>query len=302
MDDAAVQLPPEGDPGHAREADPGVPSAQQVHLSQREVEQVIARAVELQQARERGARDGLTLDDLQAVVAQVGVDPDVVRRALDDVRLGLGAPDHDRSVADRVLGPRRVRGAAVIDGSPEEVARAIAAWMTDDEGLLLAGNRDGADRWVPDKRILTQVRHGLKVTRSDSALRGLRQVMSRTSTGADGTLVTIEADTASIRAANTAVLSVSSAVGAAAGVALAVVVPDTAGVVSDVGQFLAGFTVPAAIGAGVTTIIHHSWLARVRRAVVDALDGISMTARDGDDAARLPSHDWRTVRRRWFGG
>ena len=302
MDDAAVQLPPDGDPERSRAGGSDRSSEGRIHLSQREVEQVIARAVELQQVREAGLGAGLTLDDLQAVVAQVGVEPDVVRRALDDVRLGLQTPAVDGSLLDRVLGPRQVRGAAVVAGAPEEVARAIATWMTEDEGLLLAGTRDGADRWVPDKRILTQVRHGLQVTRSDSALRGLRHVTSRTSDGAEGTLVSVEADTSAIRTANAAVVTVSGVLGVAAGVVAAVLVPDDAVVASDVAQFVGGLAVPTLAGAGITAIIHQSWLGRVRRAVVQALDGISMTARDGEDAARPPQLDWRTVGRRWFGG
>jgi hypothetical protein len=86
------------------------------------------------------------------------------------------------------------------------------------------------------------------------------------------------------------------------GVAAAAMLPDAAMIASDVAQFAAGFGVPVVVGAGITTIIRRSWLGRVRRAVVQALDGISMTSRDGDDAEPPASVDWRTVKRRWFGG
>lgn len=307
MGDTAIRTDPDDGSSHrtredrTREAQPPGAVHGRIHLSQREVEQVISRAVELQQEREVGRGTGLTLADLQDVVAQVGVDADLVRRALDDVRLGTAGPDQ-RGLVDRVLGPRRVTGAAAIAGDPHEVSRAIATWMTDDEGMVLAGTRDGADRWLPDKRLLTQVRHGLQVTRSESALRGLRSVTTRAEPAADGTLVAVEADTSSIRTANTAVLSASGLVGVIAGAVTATVLPESATIANDVAQFAAGLAGPVAAGAGIVAIVHRSWLGRVRRAVVQALDGISMTSRDGADATPVPPLDWTTVKRRWLGG
>lgn len=301
MGDTAVQTGPDDEPARATAAaDPGG-ARRQTHLSQPEVELVIARAVELQQDRDAGRGAGLTLAQLQDVVAQVGVDADLVRRALDEVRLAT-VDGATTGWVDRVLGPRRVAGAAVVTGSPDEVSRAIARWMVDDEGLLLAGNRDGADRWVPDKRVLTQVRHGLGATRSESALRGLRGVTARTEPASDGTLVAIEADTSSIRTTNAAVLSVGGLVGIGAGIAAAAGLPDGAGLASDVVQFAVGLGVPVAASAGVATAVHRTWLGRVRRAVVQAVDGISMTSRHGDAPPAAPSHDWRALRRQWFGG
>jgi len=301
MGDMAIRTGP-GDESAREQGTPRpVEGRGRIHLSQREVEQVISRAVELQQEREVGHGAGLTLDDLQDVVAQVGVDADLVRRALDDVRLGTAGTD-EHGLADRVLGPRRVAGAAAIAGDPNAVSRAIATWMTDDEGMLLAGTRDGADRWVPDKRLLTQVRHGLQVTRSESALRGLRSVTTRAEPASTGTLVGIEADASSIRTANAAVLSVSGLVGIGAGILTAALLPESATIASDVGQFAAGLGGPVAAGAGIVAIIHRSWLGRVRRAVVQALDGISMTSRDGADAPPPASVDWHTTKRRWLGG
>lgn len=301
MGDRAVQMGADDEPSRARPSSRTSEASGQIHLSQREVERVIARAVELQQDREVGRGTGLTLADLQAAVAQVGVEADLVRRALDEVRLGAGETG-EHGWVDRVLGPRHVAGAAVVAGSPDEVSRAIATWMSTDEGMMLAGTRDGADRWAPDNRLLTQVRHGLQVTRSESALRGLRSVTTRAEPASDGTLVAIEADTTSIRTANAAVLSVSGLVGVGVGVAAAVAFPDSATIASDVAQFSVGFSLPVATGAGIATIIHRSWLGRVRRAVVQALDGISMTSRDGVDATSPSSVDWRTVKRRWLGG
>jgi hypothetical protein len=307
MGDAAV-APGSDDERAGAPAGPPASAASEasgrVHLSQDEVEQVIARAVELQQDREAGRGTGLTLEDLQAVVAQVGVEPDLVRRALDEVRL----PTDDgggRGWADRVLGPRRVAGTGVVTGSSDEVGRAIATWMTSEEGLLLAGTRGGADRWVPDRRLLTKVRHGLQVTRSDSALRQLPSVTARTQAAPNGTLVAIEADTSPIRTspirtARAAVLSVSGLVGIGLGVATAVAVPDGGALAGDVAQFSAGLALPVVAGAGITAIMHHSWLGRVRRSVVRAIDGISMTQLG--DAVPPASADWRDLRRRWLGG
>lgn len=310
MGDTAAQMRPDEEPSsvdnESREPSPGHrdavtgESAGRIRLSQREVEQVIARAVELQQEREVGRGEGLTLDDLQAVVAQVGVEADVVRRALDDVRLGKGQT-RERGWIDRVLGPADVTGAVVVTGDVNEVSRAIATWMTTDEGMQLAGTRDGVERWVPDKRVLTQVRHGLQMTRSESALRGLRAVTTRAEPASDGTLVAIEADTSSIRAANAAVLTGSGIVGVGAGVAVAAILPDAAAVANDAAQFFLGLAPSIAVGAGITTIVHRNWLGRVRRAVAQALDGISMTSQHDDDATS-PTVDWRAVKRRWLGG
>ena len=313
MGDTAVQTGPDDESARARPASrpdprPAVSPGSQpgeasdrIHLSQREVERVIARAVELQQDREVGRGTGLTLADLQAVVAQVGVEADLVRRALDEVRLGT-AEINEQGWMDRVLGPRSVAGAAVVAGSPDEVSRGIATWMTTEEGMLLAGTRDGADRWVPDNRLLTQMRHGLKATRSEGALRGLRNVTARTESAADGTLVAIEADTSSIRTANAAVLSVSGLAGIGLGVAAAVFYPDSVMLASDAAQFSAGFAGPVAAGVGIATIVRRTWLGQVRRAVLQAIDGISMKSRDGDDTKPAASVDWRNIKRRWLGG
>lgn len=271
-----------------------------VHLSPHEVEQVIARAVELQQHREVGAAGALTLEDLQSVAAQVGVAPELVQRALDDVRMRATTPT-DEHLLDRILGPRRVASAAVVDSNPDETSRAVVQWMTTDEGLQRTGSRDGADTWAKDNRLLAQVKHGLKATRGDGVLRGLPGVTSTVEHATDGTFIAVEADTTSIRTANAAVLSVGTVAGLVAGALASANLPETYPIASDPGQFTTFFAIPFVPSVGAWALIRHRWVGRVRRAVGKAIDGISLTAQDRD-GAEAPADDWRSLTKRWIGG
>ncbi len=273
-----------------------------VHLTRDQAERVIRRALQLQQAEQIGPRGGMSLADVQEVAAQVGVEPDLVRRALKDVRLASAA-EYEPSRTERLLGPARVAGAVVIDSDPVTARTATTAWMTNDEGMKRTGSRHNVDRWVKDKRLLVEVRRGLQATRGNGALRDLKSVSVDVRADDDGSIVYVDADTSTVQRA-VAITAVSGVLGGIAlGLGAAGVAPDTAVISSDVAQFAVGFLGSAAAGVGTAALVARTWIAKVREGVDVALDGISMTTMHPELPPPPPSTvGWRRTALRWLGG
>ncbi len=263
---------------------------------------MIARALELQDRRTPDGDEGLSLGDVEDVAAQIGLDPALVRRAAADVRLSVMA-EHDVSLTERLLGPRVVLGSTVVPDHPSRVHAAARSWLSADEGLRPIGTRDGAERWTKDKRLLVGLQRGLQVSRATGVLRDIRAVQVRVEPGPDSTLVQLEADTSTIRQTTGGILTAGLVGGVAVGLVSAGVVPDTAAISSDLAQFLVSFGAAATAGAGTALAVGRRWTARVRQAVDEALDGITMTTRQPD--LRLPppaAEGWRATLGRWLGG
>ncbi len=309
MGEGAHQEAPAEDaaaPPPARDAATPGPGARPIEptLSRGQVERVIARALELQdQADVAPQVDRLTLRQVQDVAGQVGIDPELLRRALAEVRLA-GAPDPEPSRTERVLGPERIRGATLLPVAPGAARRAVAGWMVDDEGMRLAGTSGDTDRFIKDKRVMVELRRGLGVDRADGVLRDLRGVAVTAEPDPEGTVVRLEADTSGIR---TAVAGIAAGGGLASlglGIAAAAVIPDGASVLAgDAAQLLATAAVGLATTAGTAAAVRRAWVARVRMAVDAALQGIDLAAQHPDGLpARDPLPGWRGQVQRWLGG
>ncbi|WP_370327060.1 hypothetical protein [Euzebya sp.] len=273
-----------------------------MRLSGAEVEQVIARAIELQQRAERQPSDGLTLADVQDIAAQIGVDPAVVRRAVTDVRL-TGAVAHEPSATERLLGPRHVGGAVLVPGDVVGVRAATRRWMGDDEHMRCTGTRGATDRWQKDQRLMTELRRGLSSGRGSGVLRDLREVAVTVAEDPEGTIVTLDADTAPIRTTAAGVLVTTAVSAVGAGAVAAGLTPDTAFLSSDVLQFAAAFAGTAAVGFGTAALTVRTWTRKVRTAVDHALDGITMSATQPElPRPPKPSGGWRRTVADWLGG
>lgn len=273
-----------------------------IRLSRPQAERVIHRALHLQDTRRSGPDDTMTLAQVEEVAAQVGVAPHLVRQALTEVRLAT-VTEYQPSRTERLLGPRRVAGAAVVDADPQQVRAASRQWMVHDEGMKRTGSRDDVDRWVKDKRLLVEIRRGLQATRGNGVLRDLTVVHVDVQPDEAGSIVCVDADTTAVQraASGTAVAGVLGGIGV--GLAAAAAIPDTAVISADIAQFAVGFAGSVAVGLGSAVVVARSWIGRVREGVDQALDGIAMTTRDPE----LPSPPstatgWRRTALRWLGG
>lgn len=273
-----------------------------VHLTRDQAERVIQRALQLQQAEQIGPRGGMSLADIQDVAAQVGVEPDLVRRALKDVRLASAA-EYEPSHTERLLGPSHVAGAVMIDSDPETARMATASWMTHDEGMKRTGSRDNVDRWVKDKRLLVEIRRGLQATRGNGALRDLKAVSVDVRPEEDGSIVYVDADTTKIQHAAGWIAASWAVAGLAMGAASAGFHSDAAAISSDVVQFVIPFVGSAVAGVGTAVVVARTWITKVKEGVDQALDGITMTTTHPELPPPPPTATgWRRTALRWLGG
>ncbi len=271
-------------------------------LTRAQAERVIARALQLQEDAAPRSGEGLTLDDIQDIGAQIGLDPKLIRRAVTDVRLATAA-DSEPSLTERLLGPRRVLGVTAVSQDPVAVRHGVHAWMTHDEGMRAVGARGPSERWVKDKRLIVGLQRGLQVSRASGVLRDIRAVTLTVDGEPDGTVVEVEADTRNIRATTTAIAVSGLAAGVAIGLANAGIIPDTAAISSDLGQFVVSFGGTAAVALGTAAAVGRRWTTRVREAVDDALDGITMMTSDPERGPPIPeTGGWRQSLFRWMGG
>lgn len=271
-----------------------------MRLDRDHAQRVIARALELQDLRD-GRIDGLDIADVMDVARQLGIDPSLVRRAALDVRLAAVA-EHEPSRTERVLGPTRMAAASALDADLAAVQVAVARWMVDDEGMRAAGARGSRERWVKDKRILTEVRRGLQPGRASGVLRGLDQVVVTVEPVQDRTMLALEADTGPIRRTTIGISAAATATGAVAGTVAAAVLGDTGPLSGDLAQFAVTAGAWAGGGLAIAQAVRRSWTEKARRAIAEAIDGITMTASSDQAVPRQTAGGWRAVAHRLLGG
>lgn len=265
-------------------------------LSPEAVEQVIRRALQLQDADRQQAVTRLSPQDLEAIAGELGVPDRYVRRALEEV-LAAGPPRPQRGV-ERLLAPRRLGGGRVVDAAPDVAAAAVASWLRRDEGLVLRGRSGSGERWEPDRHLLTAIRQGLRLGRGTGTLRGLPGgVTARVVEVRPGRqLVAVEADTSVVTRAGVAVAAGGTALGGVVGAVVASGMPGG----NDLLQALAGFAPVAGVGLVAARVTARTWLRRVRHGLERALDGIALVA-DGREADPTPSGGLRALARDLFG-
>lgn len=236
-------------------------------LSRDELDRVLERAI-----REHAEkRDGgvFTADHVGRIASELGLDPEVVDRAL---REELSTPDIEvHSEHWFPLGPGRIRGRATVTGPVGEVTERVQAWMESEEGLRPTSRTAGGVRWVKDTHWVTGARLALG-TDATKAIRGMREAVHRVRPiTADRHRVEIEVDTERIRLVSGWVGAGISALGVASAVGVATSVPGG----FDLGQW-ATVAVPGVLaGSTAALVIARTWTRSVTEGVRRALDGIS---------------------------
>lgn len=108
-------------------------------ITRRDFDAVIRRAAELAASDPEGGEGALTEGELFRIAGEVGLSEAHVRRALDDVRAGVGGG----GVLDRVFGPSTIRASRVVAGEPKELAAKIDEFLVGSQ--LLQRVRRGVD-------------------------------------------------------------------------------------------------------------------------------------------------------------
>lgn len=135
------------------------------------LDRVLARAAELQgKAADSDPAEEFSEEQLIDLGKEVGLTPQNIRQALAEERTRSVLPDEERGVMARLLGTMHVGAARTVDGKPDDVLRAIDAWMQRQELLIV--KRHHADRivWEPRRDFFVGLRRALKAGGRDYAL------------------------------------------------------------------------------------------------------------------------------------
>lgn len=231
-------------------------------LSRDDAERVLERAFRLQ--AERHDVTTLSRGQLEAIADELGLDPSIVSRALDEEM----AVPADPVAPPGWLGPRRISARREVAGSEAEVADHIVAWMENEEGLRPVARTGDGIRWERDTHWATATRlaFGSQGTKS---LRGMPEIVhTQLSLGDDRQVVEIDVDTSRIRVAASVVGGSIAAAGALTGAIMA-------SVTGEVGLVFAGAVPGVAVGAGSALVTARVWASSIAAGVSRALDGIS---------------------------
>lgn len=113
-----------------------------------EAERVLQRALELE-AEAHDAPHVITTEQLERIAKEIGVDATFVHQALGEIRLGGG----ERSRFAQWVLPEDLVETTTISGlSRAELNTSISKWMTQNEGLIPAGQLADGLEWDIDKR------------------------------------------------------------------------------------------------------------------------------------------------------
>lgn len=224
---------------------------------------MLERAIRIQSGELDDA--GLTREQIAAVAAELGVEANVLDRALREELSATGRADRG------LLRRGSIVGRTPVSGSEAEVADQVMAWMESEEGLMAVSRTGDGIRWVPDAHWTTSARLALGSS-GTKALRGMPEVIHRqTSVSADSQVVEIEVPTGRIRLVAGSVGGGMAFAGFMGGLAAASAMAGG----NDLGQF-AVVAVPGLVVAGGTLlIISKAWTAAIRQGVQRALHGIA---------------------------
>src|SRR5689334_15370570 len=135
------------------------------------LDRVLARAAELQgKSADSDPNEDFTEDQLVELGKEVGLTAQNIRQALAEERTRSVLPDEERGVLARMFGASQVSAARTVDGKPDDVLRAIDAWMRQQELLIV--KRHHADRivWEPRHDFFVGLKRALKAGGRDYAL------------------------------------------------------------------------------------------------------------------------------------
>jgi hypothetical protein len=238
-----------------------------VRLGRDAVERVLRRAVELQ-AADKAPVDALGEAELLDVAREMGIEPQHLRRALAEERVGLARTSSQPGLGDRILGPSRLATGRPVRGEAGPLLEAATGWLERQEGLRIVRRLPDGVSAERDRSALGWLRARVGLARGTGRLREADEVELRIQElGPDEALVTVEADVRSLRGqmaftfgACGLLVAVAAALAAAAGAS---------------GLLLA---LPGILGAGVVRAISKRRIQRIGRGLEGALDALELAA------------------------
>ena len=127
------------------------------------MERVLARAAELQlQAGDENPGDALTEAQLIELGSEVGLAPDVLRRALAEEHARVTLPV-ESGLAASLAGPAIVGAARVVNGAPAQVMATIDEWMRREECLQPRRRLGDRQTWEARRDMGAQLKRGFNL-------------------------------------------------------------------------------------------------------------------------------------------
>ncbi len=185
----------------ARAPAPGSPP--EAGYDRAQLDRLIRRATELQLARldEKG-RDRLSEGEVLRIGREVGLEPELMRRAMGELRAEALLPpeDRDRGVSGRLFGSARVTVSRAVPGRDSEVARNLEGYLRVGESLREVRKRGGRSRWEPEEGFMAQLQRGLRIGGRAYTLASVSALQLTVEPLEEGTsLVALQADLTSMR-------------------------------------------------------------------------------------------------------
>ena len=257
-----------GDDPRSRREDPGRIADRLDRLTAEQADEVMRRAIRLQDDSAEPDLGTFDVETLHAAAAELGIPRHHLERALAEQRAGLLDSPPRAGVLDRFLGIAELDQSAVVDANKAQTERAVTLWLSKHEGMRVVRRSPDGATWEKDTRPLTSLRMGLGLTEGSKALREVGTVEhSVRSLADDEQFVSIKANPGKLRTVGGVLIALTAALALTGGVAVA----------AGTGSILAGITTAllagAALGAAVVGGI-RSWAGRIRRAAERAIDAV----------------------------
>jgi hypothetical protein len=186
------------------------------------LERVLARAAELQgKSADTDPSEEFTEEQLIDLGKEVGLSAQNLRQALAEERTRSVVPEDENGVFARLIGATRVAAGRTVDGKPDDVLRAIDAWMQRQELLIVKRHHGDRIVWEPRRDFFVGLKRALKAGGRDYALSRAFEVAA-TAIPVDDTRthVALDADFRSHRSLAAGQIGASSFFGAATTVSL----------------------------------------------------------------------------------
>jgi hypothetical protein len=122
------------------------------------LERIMQRAAELQ-ASEADIGEGLTPDEVLALGRDVGIPGRYLQQAMLEQSSAIVAPA-ESSLAGQLVGPVEVAAQRVVQGDPEDAARALVTWFDSNELLVVLRQQPGRVTFEPLGGMQAALRRG----------------------------------------------------------------------------------------------------------------------------------------------
>ena len=122
------------------------------------LDRIIQRATELQTG-EREVGDNLTPDEVLALGKDVGIPGRYLQQAMLEHQT-TAAAGPERTLTGRLVGPAEVRAQRVVQGTAEDVVRALLGWMDQNELMVVQRQQAGWVSWEPLRGMQAAIRRG----------------------------------------------------------------------------------------------------------------------------------------------